>query len=94
MTWSAWSLVVVDQVIAGEQPDGTDLQAGDFVMACELQRADNGAPVFVPIEDVEKLRDLFNDREIGSYDGVEFPLWVARGGQVHRVDVRAKRLFW
>ena len=88
------SLVVVEQVIAGEQPDGTDLEAGDFVMACELQRADNGAPVFVPVTNVEKLRDLFNDRELGSYDGREFPLWVARGGKVHRVEVRAKRLFW
>lgn len=88
------SLVVVEQVIAGEQPDGTDLKAGDFVMACELQRADNGAPVFVPVTSVEKLRDLFNDRELGSYDGREFPLWVARGGKVHRVEVRAKRLFW
>ncbi|MBL9078313.1 MAG: trypsin-like peptidase domain-containing protein [Planctomycetes bacterium] len=88
------SLVVVDQVLQGEQPEGTDLQAGDFVMACELQRADSGAPVFVPIDSVDKLRDLFNDRELGSYDGAEFPLWVARGGKVHRTAVRAKRLFW
>jgi S1-C subfamily serine protease len=88
------SLVVVDQVFAHEQPEGTDLKAGDFVMACELKRSDNGAPVFVPVTDVGALRDLFNDRELGSYDGVEFPLWVARGGKVHRVDVRAKRLFW
>ncbi len=88
------SLVVVDKVFVGEQPDDIDLKAGDFVLSCELKRVDNGAPVFVPVTDVTKLRDLFNDREIGSYDGVEFPLWVARGGKVHRVLVRAKRLFW
>jgi hypothetical protein len=88
------SLVVVDQVLGGEQPEGTDLQAGDFVLSCELQRAADGAPVYVPIDSVEKLRDLFNDRELGSYDGAEFSLWVARGGQVHRTAVRAKRLFW
>jgi S1-C subfamily serine protease len=89
------ALVVVDQIFAGEQPEGVDLRAGDFVMSCELTRADNGSPVFVPITDVAKLRDLFNDREIGRYDeGTDFPLWVARDGKVHRALVRAKRLFW
>lgn len=88
------SLVVVDKLFEHEQPDGTDLRAGDFVLACELKRLDSGAPVFVPIDDVANLRDLFNDREIGSYDGAEFPLWVARDGKVHRAEVRAKRLFW
>ncbi|MBX3463852.1 MAG: trypsin-like peptidase domain-containing protein [Planctomycetes bacterium] len=88
------SLVVVEHVFPGEQPEGTDLQPGDFVLACELHRRDNGAPVFVPIEDTTKLRDLFNDREIGSYDGAGFPLWVARAGAVRRVEARARRLFW
>ncbi|MBL8729976.1 MAG: trypsin-like peptidase domain-containing protein [Planctomycetes bacterium] len=88
------SVVVVDGVFAHEQPEGTDLQAGDFVLACELKRGDNGAPVFVPIDDVGKLRDLFNDRDLGSYDGTDWRLWVARKGKVHAVDVRARRLFW
>jgi S1-C subfamily serine protease len=88
------SLVVVDRVFAGEQPADTDLKSGDFLLACELKRRDSSATVFLPIESVEKLRDLWNDRELGSYDGVEWPIWVSRGGVVHRTEVRAKRLFW
>jgi S1-C subfamily serine protease len=88
------SVVLVEQVFPGEQPDGVDLRPGDFLLCCELKSRDSGEPVFAPIEDVARLRDLFNDRELGSYDGVEWRLWIARNGAVHGADVRARRLFW
>lgn len=63
------------------------------MLAAEL-RTEGGDPVLRRIEGLASLRDLFNDRELGSYDGVQWTLWVSRGAEVKRVQATAKRLFW
>ncbi len=89
-------VVVVEKVYAGEQPEGTDLAAGDLLLAVELRDEANN-PVLRRIGDVVALRDLWNDRLLGKYAQEGGQLWrchVARGGAVRTVDIRASRLFW
>lgn len=86
-------MVVVDQVFAGEQPEGTDVQAGDLLLAAELRSAGDGA-VLRRIADLAALRDLWNDRELGTYEGQKWKVWIARGDDVRAVELVAKRLFW
>jgi S1-C subfamily serine protease len=86
-------MVVVDQVFAGEQPEGTDVQAGDLLLAAELRSAGDGA-VLRRIADLVALRDLWNDRELGTYEGQKWKVWIARGSDVRAVELTAKRLFW
>lgn len=86
-------MVVVDQVFAGEQPAGTDVQAGDLLLAVELRSAGDGA-VLRRIADLVALRDLWNDRELGTYEGQKWKAWIARGDDVRAVELVAKRLFW
>lgn len=86
-------MVVVDQVFAGEQPEGTDVQAGDLLLAVELRSAGDGA-VLRRIADLVALRDLWNDRELGTYEGQKWKVWIARGDDVRAVELVAKRLFW
>jgi S1-C subfamily serine protease len=86
-------MVVVDQVFAGEQPEGTDVQAGDLLLAAELRSAGDGA-VLRRIGDLVALRDLWNDRELGTYEGQKWKVWIARGSDVRAVELTAKRLFW
>ena len=86
-------LVVVDKVFAGEQPAGTDVQPGDLLLSVELRSAGDGA-VHRRIADVTGLRDLWNDRELGTYEGQKWKVWIARGSEVRPVELVAKRLFW
>ncbi|MCB9876090.1 MAG: trypsin-like peptidase domain-containing protein [Planctomycetes bacterium] len=86
-------VVQVDKVFA---PAGQEipLQVGDLILALELRDAQTGAPVLTRIGGVSELRDWFNHRELGSYDGVEWKCWIARGAEVQAVELRAKRLLW
>ncbi|MBM3973028.1 MAG: trypsin-like serine protease [Planctomycetes bacterium] len=88
-------VVAVDKVILGEQPDGVDIAAGDFLLACEFV-TDKGDAVRKDIGSVAALRDLWNDRELGDYDRQQarWKCWVARGAAVRIVELRANRLFW
>jgi S1-C subfamily serine protease len=88
------NVVVVDKVYGGEQPEGTDVQAGDLLLAVELLRADTETPVLVRLTGVDKLRDLWNDRHLGTYEGSAWSCWIARGNDVKKVEVTSKRLFW
>lgn len=87
-------VVAVDTVFAGEQPAGADIAAGDLLLAVELVRADSRDPLLVRVADVAALRDLWNDRTLGTYDGMVWHCWVARGSEVRKVEVTSKRLFW
>ena len=87
-------LVRIETVFPGIQKADADLKSGDLLVAVMLRDADTGGDVLVHIADVEKLKSLFNDRQLGDYDGQEFRCWIARGGTIHEVDVVAKRLFW
>lgn len=87
-------VVAVEQVYAGEQPDGTDIAAGDLLLAVELVRADTSDPVLVRLSGVAALRDLWNERLLGDYEGSDWDCWIARGTEVRKVAVRSKRLFW
>jgi S1-C subfamily serine protease len=86
-------MVLVERVHPGEQPAGADVQAGDLLLAVEL-RDQAGNPVLQPLADVTALRDVWNDRELGSYDGQVWKVWRARGAEVKAVEVVGKRLFW
>ena len=88
-------VVAIDKVIPGEQPDGVDLAPGDFLLACEFV-TDKGDAVRKDVGSVAALRDLWNDRELGDYDRQQsrWKCWVARGGKVRAVELRANRLFW
>ena len=62
--------------------------------AIELKARADGRPLLQPVASVVELRDWFNNRELGSYDGAEWRCWIARGEEVRAVDVTAKRLLW
>jgi S1-C subfamily serine protease len=87
------SAVLVEKLFPGEQRAESDIAEGDLVLAAEL-RTEGGDPVLRRVDGVASLRDLWNDRELGSYDGVQWTLWVSRGAEVKRVQATAKRLFW
>ena len=88
------NVVAVETVYAGEQPDGADVQPGDLLLAVELVRGDGRVPVLVRLADVAALRDLWNDRHLGTYEGSTWNVWIARGAEVRRVELSSKRLFW
>ena len=77
-----------DQVAAQYQ-QGPDWFGG----VIEKARAD-GRPLLQPVASVTELRDWFNNRQLGSYDGVAWRCWIARGDEVRAVEVTAKRLLW
>ncbi|MBL8755368.1 MAG: trypsin-like peptidase domain-containing protein [Planctomycetes bacterium] len=86
-------LVLVEKVYAGEQQAADTVQAGDLLLACELITEKQDA-LLVRIGSVDALRDLWNDRSLGNYDGLQWRCWVARGAEVKQVQVTSKRLFW
>ncbi len=88
------SVVVVDQVFAGEQTADGEVQAGDLLLAVELLRANTRDPVLVRLAGVEALRDMWNARELGTYEGSTWDCWIARGTDVRKIAVKSKRLFW
>ncbi|MCK5945454.1 MAG: PDZ domain-containing protein, partial [Planctomycetes bacterium] len=90
----------VVEVVRASRFDGRapQVQPGDLILAVELRGA-GGAPALTPIETVAQLRDLFNDRVRGKTEDVdhykvaaEYPVWIARGGEVLKVTVAAVRL--
>jgi len=87
-------VVRVDQVHPGTQPPGVDVAPGDLLLAVQLRDSQTQEPVFVQFADVAAVKDLFNDRQLGTYAGQVFRFWIARGGEVREVDITAKRLFW
>ncbi len=88
------TFVVVERVFPHEQPEGTDVAAGDLILAVELVNRDGGNPVLLRFADVAALRDMWNERELGSYEGELWQCWIAHGTEVRRVEIRSKRLFW
>ena len=93
-------VVMVERVFDQDQGN-PDLRADDLILAIELTNPTDGRPVLLSIGSVAQLRDLFSDRLIGKTSGVdhykiaaEYPVWIARGGEVQKLVVRAKRLFW
>ncbi len=88
------SVVRVEAVYPGTQPEGTDIAVGDLLLGAQFRSVDTNEPVLVPLADVTAIKDLFNDRQLGTYDGQEFLFWVARGGEIREVTITAKRLFW
>jgi S1-C subfamily serine protease len=87
-------VVRVGKVYPGTQPEGTDVAPGDLLLAVQLVDKNSGESVLVRLADVTAVKDLFNDRELGTYEGQEFKFWVARGGAIREVGITAKRLFW
>lgn len=87
------AFVRVEQHFPGLQKDGVDVAVGDLVLGVEL-RTESGDPVVQRIESVTALRDLFNDRLLGTYEGQTWKVWIARGAEVKPVEWTAKRLFW
>lgn len=87
-------VVEIVRVFQDGQPQPVDLQAGDLLLALELVHAGTGQPVFVRLEELARLRDLWNDRELGTYEGSEWKCWIARGGEIRTVELVVKRLFW
>jgi|GEM_PF-948202 len=85
-------VVLIERVFAQQQE--ADVRPGDLLLAIELKARADGRPLLQPVDSVTALRDWFNNRELGSYDGVEWRCWIARGDDVRPVDVSAKRLLW
>ncbi len=86
-------VVLVEKVHGGEQLAVDGVADGDLLLACELVR-EGKDPVLVRIADVAALRDLWNDRTLGNYEGLQWQCWIARGTEVKKVEVTSKRLFW
>lgn len=87
------NFVVVEKVFADERPAG-DVQPGDLLLAFELVRGDSAMPVLARLSGVGALRDLWNDRHLGTYEGSTWQCWIARGNDVKKVELTSKRLFW
>ena len=87
-------VVIVSKVFAEGQAQPTDIQAGDLLLALELQNVNTGEPVFVRPEQLAKLRDLWNARDLGTYDGLVWKCWIARGTEIRTAELTVKRLFW
>ena len=93
-------VVVVERVF--EQDQGNpDILPGDLLLALELRNRTDGRPTLAPIGAVAELRDVFSDLLIGKLSGVdhykvaaEYLVWIDRGGELKKLTVRAKRLFW
>ena len=86
-------VVAIERVFRSDQPDA-DVQPGDLLLAVELRFAETGDRVLTRVGSVGELRDRFNDRELGSYEGTAWRCWIARGADVRAVDVVARRLLW
>jgi hypothetical protein len=87
-------VVLVDKVFPGEQPEGTTIAAGDLILAVELLSREGGNPVLLRMSDVAALRTIWNERELGSYEGELWQCWIARGNEVRKINVKSRRLFW
>ena len=85
-------VVQVERVFGAQQESG--LEPGDLLLALELRSRADGRPLLQPVASVKELRDWFNDRQLGSYEGTPWRCWIARGVDVRAVDVTAKRLLW
>ena len=85
-------VVLVERVFGPQREGG--LEAGDLLLAIELKARADGRPLLQPVASVTELRDWFNNRQLGSYDGVAWRCWIARGDEVRAVEVTAKRLLW
>ena len=85
-------VVLVERVFGSQRESG--VEPGDLLLGVELKARADGRPLLQPIASVTALRDWFNDRQLGSYDGVAWRCWLARGDDVRAVDVTAKRLLW
>lgn len=80
-----------------EQP----VEPGDLLVGVELPGGPGGRPTLEPIDSVEGLAALFNDMWRGKIEGVdhykvpaEYPVWIERDGEAHRVTITAVRLLW
>lgn len=88
------SVVRVVRVHAGDGLKTSSLEPDDLLLAVELVQTDTRADAstlrrFLTLEEV---RDTFQDRMLGSYEGKDFRCWVYRGSEIVVVDVKAKRL--
>lgn len=87
-------VVLVERVFPGEQPAGEAIAAGDLILGVELVSREGGTPVVLRLSDVAALRTLWNERELGSYEGGLWQCWIARGNEVRKIEVKSRRLFW
>ena len=94
-------VVAVDKVFAAQASAPIEVEVGDLLLAVELRHEVTGNPVFIRLASIEQIRDLFNDRTMGKEDGVdhyktpaEYAFWIARGREVKKVRVFARRLLW
>ena len=85
-------VVLIERAFGQQRDDG--VAAGDLLLAIELKARADGRPLLQPVASVVELRDWFNNRELGDYDGVPWRCWIARGEQVRAVEVTARRLLW
>ncbi|MGC6487393.1 MAG: trypsin-like peptidase domain-containing protein [Planctomycetota bacterium] len=85
-------VVLVERVFGSQRESG--VEPGDLLLGIELKARADGRPLLQPVASVKELRDWFNDRQLGSYEGTPWRCWIARGGDVRAVDVTAKRLLW
>ena len=85
-------VVLIERVFGSQQENG--VEPGDLLLGVELSARADGRPLLQPIASVTALRDWFNDRQLGSYEGARWRCWIARGSEVRAVDVTAKRLLW
>ncbi len=88
------SVLRVTAVWAGRQPEGTDVRPGDLLLACELAGEGGGRSALRRFATAREVQDLFQDQQLGSYEGTRFRCWLHRDSAIVVVDLLAKRLFW
>jgi hypothetical protein len=70
-----------------------DVKAGDLLLAVELS-AGEGNDALQRFTSVDEVQRLFNDMQLGSYEGRPFRCWLCRDGDVRVTEIVAKRLLW
>jgi hypothetical protein len=76
------------------QAEKVAVQPGDLLLAVDLERTttEGDATALRRFGKVADVQALFNDRNLGSYEGTRFHCWLYRAGAITVVEIEAKRL--
>jgi hypothetical protein len=76
------------------QAEKVDVQPGDLLLAVDLEHTTTAgdATALRRFGKVQDVQALFNDRNLGSYEGTKFRCWLYRAGAITVVEIEAKRL--
>lgn len=91
------SVLRVERIQPGVQRPELDVQPGDLLLAVELYRAgtDGQSVLLRRLPTADDAMRLFDDRQVGSYDGRTLRCWLYRDGKTFTQElVATRRKLW